>query len=350
MHPGGMQALFGIKADLATYGKVVGGGLPVGILAGKAVFMDALDGGTWRYGDASYPETGMTFFAGTFVRHPLVMAAVWAVLNYLKEQGPALQERVSARTAALVRRIDDFARRRGVDLKIETFGSLFFFNIAGASPYASLFYPHMLDRGVYLQEHYPCFLTTAHSDADIAAIAEAFEDSIAAMQAADLMPAASGFGAKPETDFPLTEAQTEIWLAAQLSEEASCAFNESITLRLRGALNKDALTKALNGVLARHDALRGAFQANGERMRILPALALEPGERDFVQTPQAAEAWRELLANEAKTPFDLVNGPLIRAQLVRFAADDHALVLTAHHIVCDGWSFNVIIERIDQAL
>src|SRR5262249_17537982 len=51
VHPGGMQAVFGITADLATYGKVLGGGMPIGILAGKASFMDALDGGSWRYGD-----------------------------------------------------------------------------------------------------------------------------------------------------------------------------------------------------------------------------------------------------------------------------------------------------------
>src|SRR5262249_40871898 len=92
MHPGGLQAIFGIKADLACYGKVVGGGLPVGVLAGKASFMDALDGGTWSYGDASYPEVGVTFFAGTFVRHPLVLAALLAVLEHMKARGPALQE------------------------------------------------------------------------------------------------------------------------------------------------------------------------------------------------------------------------------------------------------------------
>ena len=57
MHPGGMQALFGIRADLATYGKVVGGGLPIGILAGNARFMDALDGGMWQYGDDSFPRS-----------------------------------------------------------------------------------------------------------------------------------------------------------------------------------------------------------------------------------------------------------------------------------------------------
>ncbi|MEJ0094335.1 MAG: amino acid adenylation domain-containing protein [Methylocella sp.] len=348
MHTGGMQALFGIRADLATYGKVVGGGLPVGILAGKAAFMDALDGGMWRYGDDSYPEVGMTFFAGTFVRHPLVMAAVWAVLNHLKEQGPALQESVSARTAGLVRRLSNFARQRGVDFKIETFGSLFFFNISGVSRYASLFYPHMLERGVYIQEHYPCFLTTAHSDADVAAIAEAFEDSIVAMQKADFMPAPAGMGAPEQTDFPLTEAQNEIWLAAQLSDEASCAFNESMTLRLRGALNREALSKALDEVVARHDALRGAFQPNGEQMRILPLLELALTECDFAGLSQqeAEAAWRDLLASDAGTPFDLANGPLVRTKLVRFGADDHALVLTAHHIICDGWSFNVIIDEL----
>ena len=75
MHPGGMQELFGIRADLATYGKVIGGGLPIGILAGKSRFMDALDGGQWRYGDDLYPAVAPTFFAGTFVRHPLTLAA-----------------------------------------------------------------------------------------------------------------------------------------------------------------------------------------------------------------------------------------------------------------------------------
>ena len=91
VHPGGCQALFGIRADLATYGKVVAGGMPIGILAGGAQFMDALDGGMWQYGDDSYPEVGVTFFAGTFVRHPLAVAAAKAVLQHFKEQGPAFR-------------------------------------------------------------------------------------------------------------------------------------------------------------------------------------------------------------------------------------------------------------------
>jgi glutamate-1-semialdehyde aminotransferase len=67
--------------------------MPIGILAGKAAFMDALDGGFWQYGDDSYPAAGVTFFTGTFVRHPLTLAATAAVLKHLKAAGPSLQER-----------------------------------------------------------------------------------------------------------------------------------------------------------------------------------------------------------------------------------------------------------------
>src|SRR4029077_8705565 len=63
VHQSGCQGLFGIRADLATYGKVLGGGMPIGVLAGNLKFMDALDGGMWQFGDTSCPEVGVTFFA-----------------------------------------------------------------------------------------------------------------------------------------------------------------------------------------------------------------------------------------------------------------------------------------------
>jgi glutamate-1-semialdehyde aminotransferase len=106
VHPAGCQGRFDIRADLATYGKVLAGGMPIGVLAGKAEFMDALDGGTWQFGDDSFPSVGVTFFAGTFVRHPLALAAAKAILQYLKGQGPQLQEHLSMRTADLVKALN----------------------------------------------------------------------------------------------------------------------------------------------------------------------------------------------------------------------------------------------------
>ena len=102
IHPGGAQAVFGIQADIATYGKVLGGGLPIGVVAGRSEFLDALDGGMWSFGDASMPEIGVTFFAGTFVRHPLALAAARAVLLRLKESGPEQQRELNLRTTEFV--------------------------------------------------------------------------------------------------------------------------------------------------------------------------------------------------------------------------------------------------------
>lgn len=89
---GGAQEWFGIQADLVTYGKIIGGGQPLGVVAGKAEFMNAIDGGTWQYGDDSYPqdEAKRTFVAGTFNTHPLTMRMSLAVLRHLQTEGEHL--------------------------------------------------------------------------------------------------------------------------------------------------------------------------------------------------------------------------------------------------------------------
>src|SRR5690606_41690984 len=104
--PKGAQGLFGISADIGTYGKVAGAGISIGIIAGKKRFMDALDGGFWQFGDDSTPESGVTYFAGTFVRHPLALATTKASLEYLKAQGPELQERLNRNTDYLAQKMN----------------------------------------------------------------------------------------------------------------------------------------------------------------------------------------------------------------------------------------------------
>ena len=343
MHPGGMQAVFGVRADLATYGKVVGGGLPIGILAGASRFMDALDGGMWQYGDASAPEVPPTFFAGTFVRHPLAMAAVLSVLRHVEAQGPALQEALAARTAALVRSLNADLERRGIASRIDAYGSLFYVNFAHEEKLAGLLYYHLRARGVYIQEGFPCFLTTAHTDADLAHVARAFAESFDELQAAGIFRSgevAPLAAAAPPLQIPLTEEQTEIWLAAQLGDEASCAFNESITLRLRGPFDAAAFGRALDGVVARHEALRASYGLTGEAMRIAPAV--------HVPLESGSGSLEEFVALDARTPFDLADGPLVRARYFRQAGEDHAVVLTAHHLACDGWSMNVVLAELAE--
>ena len=177
VHPGGAQAVFGVKADLATYGKVIGGGMPIGVIAGSTTYMDALDGGTWQYGDDSIPEKGVTFFAGTFVRHPLAMAACMAVLKYLKEQGPALQENLNAKTARFAGRLNEIFRKAGVPTHVQHFGSVMYYKFPPEERFASLFFAHLREKGVHVLEGFPCFMTTAHTEEDLDFVLDAYEKS-----------------------------------------------------------------------------------------------------------------------------------------------------------------------------
>lgn len=356
--PGGMQAVMGIRADLVTYGKVVGGGLPIGILAGKATFMDALDGGMWSYGDDSFPQVAPTFFAGTFVRHPIAMAAVVAVLKHVKAQGPQMQAALTTRATRLVERINAELARCGIGKRIDSFGSIFYVDLHKEDRFASLLFYHLRNRGVYIQEGFPCFLTTTHTDADVDAIVGAFADSLDELRAHGIFgEAPAGAVALPAIDMPgiievpPTEPQREIWLAAQLGDDASCAFNESVTLRLRGALDEAAFEEAWRRIVARHESLRATFSHTGETMRIAPDVDVPVRHVDLRDRPEAeAEA---ILAGhidtDARTPFDLVAGPLVRAQLVRLSPNTTAFVMTAHHIVCDGYSVNVVLDELARA-
>jgi amino acid adenylation domain-containing protein len=368
VHQAGCQALFNIRADLATYGKVLAGGMPIGVLAGKSQFMDALDGGAWQFGDDSYPSVGVTFFAGTFVRHPLALAAVKAVLTHFREQGPQLQQRLTAKSASLVRSLNALFEKSNVPSRIESFGSIFYFGFPTDFPLGSLLYYHLRAKGIYVLEGFPCFLTTAHSDADIAEIIRAFDESIKELQAGGILPERANeptpetkktattappaepalSDSTPPVEVPLTEAQMEIWLSAQLGDHASCAFNESLTLLLRGELNKEALQDSLRDLINRHEALRATINPQRNSLRFSPAADFALRFEDFSSTPpnQRAVLLDEAKHQEASTPFDLLNGPMIRLRLLRLDTEAHALLLTTHHIVCDGWSTNVLLDEL----
>jgi len=188
-HPGGAQAHFGVRADIATYGKVVGGGMPIGVIAGTRRFMDALDGGAWQFGDDSVPSVGVTYFAGTFVRHPLAMAAAKAVLLHLKERGPALQDELNARTERLASTLNAHFTLVGAPLRIKHFASLWRPTYEDDQPLGDLLFYALRDRGVHIYEGFPCFLTTAHTDADVDRIIAAFRDAIAELQESGFLPA-----------------------------------------------------------------------------------------------------------------------------------------------------------------
>lgn len=357
-HPGGAQAYFGVEADLSTYGKVIGGGMPIGVLAGKREYMDALDGGAWNYGDDSFPEVGMTFFAGTFVRHPLALAAAWRVVEYLKAEGPRLQIDVEERVGRLCRTLNSHFENSGVPIRIPHFSAHAYIDHAPDLKYASLLWYFLREKGIHVWEGRPLYFTDAHTDEDFDRIIRAFVDAIAEMQSAGFFPAARMSGLPAPSAFPrhdtapTTEAQREIFHAIPMGDEANCTFNESNVIRIDGSLDVSSLKAALADLVVRHPALRSTFSEDGALQFFHPSeKSVAVMEHDFSSpsgpdSPASALPLALLKEAESSTPFDLTDGPLIRLHLVRLSAERHELIFTAHHIICDGWSFGMIIAEL----
>ncbi|HEX3527489.1 MAG TPA: aminotransferase class III-fold pyridoxal phosphate-dependent enzyme, partial [Thermoanaerobaculia bacterium] len=357
VHPGGAQAWFDVRADLSTYGKVVGGGMPIGILAGRPRFMDAIDGGPWSFGDDSYPRTDKIFFAGTFCKHPLAMAAAQAVLKHLKASGPALQQRLNERTAALAAELNRYFAAEHVAGRVIHFGSLFRFDFWKDVDTSDLLFYHLAEKGIYTWEGRNCALSTAHTDADLEHIVRAVKESIAELRAGGYFPIEASLSAVPylapsaPAPVPLTPAQYGIWTLAQLDPRVSASFNESIVCRFRGPLAVAPLRAALQHVVDRHEVLRTTFSADGTSqivhlmvsvgIPLVDLTALPPERRETI-----AASW--LNGELSEDLFDLVRGPLLRACLLRLSEHDHLLGLTLHHLIIDGWSAGVLLDEMKR--
>ncbi|MCU0680704.1 MAG: aminotransferase class III-fold pyridoxal phosphate-dependent enzyme [Polyangiaceae bacterium] len=354
VHPGGAQAHFGVRADIATYGKVLGAGLPIGVVAGEARYLNALDGGPWRFGDDSSPSTEQTAFAGTYNKNPLSMAAAHAVLRELRRRGPTLQEGLNRRTERFAARLNGAFEAAGVPLRIVYFGSLFSLRPLREPEYVDLLRFHLVSRGVYVWEGNLCFWSDAHTDRDVEFVIEAIEASVAALreggflapaadQSAQTSPPAAGARA-----LPTTETQRQIWAASQLSEDALVAYNESVAIGLRGPLEVEVMRRALRTLAGRHGALRTTFDADGEVQRVAPSASLDLTLVDLRSSPpaEAESALSHALEREARHPFNLERGPLARATLLRRSEESHVLVLTMHHLVTDEWSSAVLFDEL----
>lgn len=184
-HPRGAQEHFGVVPDLATYGKALGAGFPIGAVAGRADLLDGVDGGFWRYGEPGGPSRETTFIGGTYMQHPLSMAAARAVLSHLTERGAGLQSGLNARTQALADRLNAFFRDEEFPLELAHFGSMFRFRHRAD---LELLYHHLQLRGVYVWEWRSFYLSTAHTEEDVNRVAEAVEGSLRELRDGGFFP------------------------------------------------------------------------------------------------------------------------------------------------------------------
>ncbi|WP_186080832.1 non-ribosomal peptide synthetase [Burkholderia gladioli] len=151
---------------------------------------------------------------------------------------------------------------------------------------------------------------------------------------------------------PLSFAQQRMMFLSGF-DGASTIYHVPLVLRIDGKLDISALRRALDTLWARHEALRTVFldtsgTGEGAHAELLPA---DDGmlwrEDDLSSRLDASQdEWLRLCEEEATQAFDLARGPLVRARLVRLAANEHRLMLTLHHIICDGWSLAVLVKEL----
>ena len=155
-------------------------------------------------------------------------------------------------------------------------------------------------------------------------------------------------GDGPDT-FELSYSQRRLWFLDQL-DPGSTAYNIPTAVRLRGALSVSTFERSLNEIVQRHETLRTTFTTvEGRPVQVIaPSLVLPLAVEDLTglsEDEREAEVMR-LAATEAQRPFDLAQGPLLRACVLRLGETEHVVLLTMHHIICDGWSMGVFIREL----
>jgi amino acid adenylation domain-containing protein len=145
-----------------------------------------------------------------------------------------------------------------------------------------------------------------------------------------------------------TESQREIWLSVQNGDESNCAYNESLSLWLRGSLDVRALQSALQELVQRHEALRTTFSPDGTVLCVALSIEIAIPLIDLSSLSQGDRQLKLAVLRRAAVlqPFDLVRGPLFRAQIIRCSDREHLVMITAHHLVCDGWSWGVLLPEL----
>ncbi|GAB4045355.1 non-ribosomal peptide synthetase [Spirosoma litoris] len=150
---------------------------------------------------------------------------------------------------------------------------------------------------------------------------------------------------------PATEPQTEIWATCQLGgADASRSFNESVSLRFNGLLDKPALEQAWHALVQRHESLHSAFSADGRQICVFDQLFIDLVYQDCSdKTPAEQEQIiEEYVRQDALYLFDLLNGPLAKVGLIKLSDTAHHFTITAHHIVCDGWSLGIMLQDLSE--
>ncbi len=360
---GGAQEYFGVQADIVNYGKVIGGGMPIGVVAGKSKYLDSIDGGMWNYGDDSLPiySEKRTFVGGTFCHHHLAMVASNAVLDYINDNKDTMYKELNDKTKRLSERLNKFFKEENITLEMYNFGSLFRFNI---TPDKEIFYYGLLEKGLYIWEGRNFFLSTEHNEEDIEKIYSAVKDTVLEMKKAGYFGDPTGTDDDPRHTFttkakqdksvgfvekvniegneiPMSLIQQRLY--SRILIEESDPFDLAGVSIVDGNIDINMLEVAVNQIIERHEILR-------------TSLHLEEGEfKQRVHTDvriKVREVYQSDTANlntfisASLKKFVLEAAPLLEVLILHTYDNQQVLVFHCHHTVSDGISMGIFTGEV----
>lgn len=176
VHLSGAQGLFGITADIATYGKVLGGGLPIGVVAGRAHYLNRIDGGGWAKSPRRRFEERVVA-TGTFSRNPLAMTAAATIAEHFRRLGGGFQIKLSNQGELLGAEVKAALSETKLPFSIDSYGSTFRFCAEEGCVWSNLLFVHLALRGIYISEGRQCFLSAKHSWRDCSRLSSAIRES-----------------------------------------------------------------------------------------------------------------------------------------------------------------------------
>jgi iturin family lipopeptide synthetase A len=352
--PGGAQEYFGIQADIVTYGKVVGGGMPIGVVAGKAKYMDMIDGGSWNYGDDSYPAARRVTVAGTFCHHPLTMKLTSRMLRYFKEQGAELQNRLNRKASFLVNKLNEFFEVNQLPLSAFNFGSMFSIKPKQNLELLGLLHYHLLLNRVYLWEGATCFISEAHTYDDLMYFVKAVKESFYRLIDSDFLPEQivdklrkykQQYG-QDNYQLPLSIEQKQMVARLLMDSKSATAFNETTIVDVNFPLNKAVLADTIHLLAHRHEVLR-VSKIDQENQTIEASASIEVVYDQIKSSGGKFDSIEKWVQANLSQPFNLAKGPFLRCHVLQKDEQGFILQLVAHHIVVDGWSMNVLLKELN---
>ena len=337
----GVQGILQIKPELTCYGKIAGGGLPIGIVAGSAESMAFLDRGSWVPG-LTEPDLSIDsiFFAGTFNKNPLTMAASEAVMLHLKAHGGSIQRELNELTKRWVTLLNNEIAGICVGARIDYFSS--FFRFIG---FPAIFYYALLEKGVYIWEGRTCFLSSAHTTEDLERVQQSILEVVTNLVDVGALEGTAVDSDKinktqeeNEITYPLTAAQRETLTAHLLLGESASKYNQTICINVDSTVDIGSLLSSIT------NATRRALELN-----TVYNLIHEEGtyKAPLLPTIHHCTSVQEII----EKPFNPDSGINIRIGLLsskEAVSEITKVVLVFPHFSVDGWSLQVLANLISQ--